>query len=127
LLVFIGFYIYANFYTTSMVVGKYVNENYEDKFIGYIAHVSDTLYLKEDNQFESNYYGEGTYNLIYDLEGTRIELNYSKGYSTTVINGEIISMSNEEGFETSISRTWFIGNLKIWLYKDLNQYYKKIE
>lgn len=127
MVVFIGFYIYSNFYTTSMVVGKYVNENYENEFIGYIAHVSDTLHLKEDNKFESNYYGEETYNLIYGLEGTRIELNYGKGYSTTTINGEIITLPHEEAFKTSISRMWLIGNPKIWLYKDLNQYYKKIE
>ena len=69
--VFIAVYSYNHFFTNGMLLGKYVNRNYGDDFIGYIPHIADTLLLKENNQFESPYYGKGAYKLIYDLVGTR--------------------------------------------------------
>jgi hypothetical protein len=127
LAVFIAVHSYNHFFTNGMLLGKYVNRNYEDDFIGYIPHIADTLIIKENNQFESPYYGKGTYKLTYSLGGTKIELHYSDGYSSTNINGEKVTLSDEENFTTSISRIWFIGNPHILLFEDLNQYYEKIE
>lgn len=110
-----------------MLLGKYVNRNYRDGFIGYIPNIADTLVIKENNQFESPYYGKGTYKLTYGLSGTRIELHYGDGYSSTNINGEKVKTSNEESLETTINRIWFVGNPQILLFADLSQYYEKIE
>ena len=110
-----------------MILGKYVNRNYEDDFIGNIPHIADTLLLKENNQFESPYYGKGTYKLTYGLGGTKIKLNYGEGYSSENINGEIVTVSNKESFNTSMNRIWLIGNAQISLFEDLDQYYEKID
>ncbi|WP_031455737.1 hypothetical protein [Flavobacterium chungangense] len=127
LAVFIAVYSYNHFFTNGMLIGKYVNRNYGDDFIGNIPHIADTLLLKENNQFESPYYGKGTYKLSYGFGGTRIELHYGDDYSSTNIKGEKVSVPNKESFETSINRIWFIGNPQISLFEDLNQYYEKIE
>jgi len=126
LAVFIAVYSYNHFFNNGMLLGKYVNRNYADDFIGYIPHIADTLIIKENNQFESPYYGKGTYKLTYGFGGTRIELRYGDGYSSANINGEKVTVPNEESFETSIDRIWFIGNPQILLFDDLNQYYEKI-
>jgi hypothetical protein len=125
--IFIAIYAYNNFFTNNTLIGTYVNRNYENDFIGGNPHIVDTLILKKDNQFESPYYGKGTYKLSYGLGGTRIELHYGDGYSSANINGEKVIVPNEESFETSIDRIWFIGNPQISLFEDLNQYYEKIE
>ena len=61
--IFIAIYSYNNFFITKTFLGKYANRNYENEFIGYNPHVADTLILKEDNQFESPYYGKGKYRI----------------------------------------------------------------
>lgn len=103
-------YCYNNFFSTGILEGTYVNRNYGYHFIGHISDVPDTLYLKKDNHFESPFYGKGKYTLKYTLGGTKINLHYG-----------------EESVSTYINRIWFIGNPKIILFEDLNQYYEKIE
>ncbi len=109
------------------LLGKYVNRNFENDFIGTNPHVADTLILKKDNQFESPYYGKGKYNITYSLDGTKIELSYGEGQTNININENQINISNEESFETYINRIWFLGNPRIMLFEDLDQYYEKID
>ena len=127
LAVLIAVYSFNNFFTNGMLVGKYANRNYGNNFIGNIPHIADTLIIKENSQFESPYYGKGTYKLTYGLGGTRIELQYEDDYSSANINGEKVTVPNGENFETSIVRIWFIGNPQFLLFEDLNQYYEKID
>lgn len=110
-----------------MVIGKYVNRHYENEFIGNNPHVADTLSLKKNNKFESPYYGKGEYYLNYSTTGTQIMLTYGKGDFTDTINGKYIKVPNQESLSTSIERKYFVGNPKITLFKDLDQYYEKIE
>ena len=125
--IFIAIYAYNNFFTNNTLIGTYVNRNYENVFIGGNPHIVDTLILKKDNQFESPYYGKGKYKLNYTLNGTKIDLDYGEGFTSTNINGEQVTVSNEESFSTYVNRIWFVGNPKIILFEDLNQYYEKID
>jgi len=93
-LIFLIFYLISNFYTKEMVVGIYVNRNYNNTFINDIAHKEDTLKLFNDNKFTSPYYGNGTYKLIYEIDGTYIRLSYNDGTGRT-------------SFKTSIYRSQF--------------------
>ncbi|KGO93792.1 hypothetical protein [Flavobacterium subsaxonicum] len=112
-IVFTVVYVYNKFSTKSMIIGKYVNKNYGNTFIGENPHIADTLILYDNNHFRSGYYGDGEYKLFYGFNGTRIALSYKDKYG-------------DNGFTTSIDRLYFFGNLKINLYVDLNQYYEKI-
>ena len=125
--IFTAIYAYNNFFTNNTLIGTYVNRNYGDDFIGGNPHIADTLIVKKDNQFKSPYYGKGKYKLKYTLSGTEIELDYGEGYTSTNINGEQVTVSNEESFSTYINRIRFVGNPKIILFEDLNQYYEKID
>ncbi len=125
--IFTAIYVYNNFFTSKALLGKYVNRNYGYEFTVGTPHISDTLIIKKDNQFESPYYGKGKYRLNYTLGGTKIDLDYGEGYSSMDINGEKITVSNEESFSTHINRIWFVGNPRIILFEDLNQYYEKID
>lgn len=111
---FVLLYINNSFFTERMVEGKYVNRNYENSFIGENPHVADTLIIKSDNRFESKFYGKGNYKLSYNLGGTQIRLIYKDEFGQT-------------SFGTSIDRLFFLGNLRIILFKDLDQYYEKID
>jgi hypothetical protein len=94
-----------------MIVGKYVNMNYHNEFIGENPHVEDTLEIHPNGKFYSPFFGEGEYKLSYSFKGTRISL---KPYS-------------KMGLNTSIDRNNLIGKPRINLFRDLNQYYKKID
>lgn len=124
---FIGIYTYNNFATQEMLIGTYVNNNYDHNMSGEaITHNRDTLIIKNNNQFESTFFEKGTYKLKYSLSGTAIELTYDHGNFYDTINGEIIKIPNQGIFSTTINRLHFVGNLKITLNEDLNLYYEKI-
>ncbi len=110
----ISLYIISNFFTQNMIIGKYVNRNFENRFISENPHVKDTLVILTNNQFTSKFYGQGNYKLFYDLYGTHIKLIYKDEIGRT-------------SFTTSIDRLMFLGNPKINLFKDLNQFYEKID
>jgi|GEM_PF-2243261 len=115
-IVVIGFinYCYNNFFSNTTIVGKYVNQNYNNKYaLAEIPNVADTLELFENNHFESDYWGKGTFTISYSLQGTTIELIYKDEFG-------------KGGFETTISRVnW--GAPKIILSSDQDRYYEKIE
>ncbi|MCL9806841.1 hypothetical protein NAT51_15000 [Flavobacterium amniphilum] len=120
-------YLYNNFFTNGMLTGRYANKNYKYEFIGNIANKPDTLIIRENNEFESPYYGKGKYDISYSLKGTEIHMTHGEGYTTTTINGEVITLSNEDSFVTYINRIWFFGSPKIILFEDLGQCYEKID
>lgn len=110
-LVIVGFYVYNNFFFERMIVGKYINVNYGNTFISENPHVEDTLVVYANGEFYSPFYGEGEYNLEYGFRGTSIDLK-----------------SNDRmGLNTYIDRIGLIGEPRINLCSDLDQYYKKIE
>lgn len=108
-IVFIVFFIYSNFYTESVVIGTYVNRNYDKYTFIDVPKESDTLQVLENNKFISKYYGEGTYKLLYDVKGTRIRFTYK-----------------DEALNLPMKRRYLLGGLKIALLEDLNQYYEKV-
>ena len=127
LLVFLMVYVVNSFFTVRMLTGKYANRNFENGFISEIPHVNDTLIIKDNYEFESSFFGKGKYELKYSFSGTKINLLYGEGYSSTNINGKEIRVSNKAVLSTYINRILFFGNPKIILCEDLDQYYEKIE
>jgi hypothetical protein len=112
-LIFIILYVFNSFFFEKMIVGTYFNRNYENGFITDNPHVSDKLVLLDNGTFISRYYGKGKYELYHSLGGTEISLESNS--------------SSIMPFRTSVNRLYFLGNIKIDLYKDLNQYYEKID
>ncbi|UUC46495.1 hypothetical protein [Flavobacterium cerinum] len=107
-------YFYNNFFASKMILGTYVNRNYNQSHsIAEIPNVADTLVILKDNKFISQYWGEGSYELYYTIKGTEIDLMYDYEFG-------------KAGFRTSIDRIMYFGGLKIDLFRDLNQYYEKI-
>lgn len=107
-------YCYNNFLTKSTIVGKYVNRNYNYKpFLVEIPYVADTLTLLNSDQFESTYWGKGSYSITRDVGGTHIDLKYNYEFG-------------KAGYNTSISRpNW--GSPKIILDRDRNHFYEKTD
>ena len=111
---FVICYAYNNFFTKGMLTGSYINQNYHyspNKVE--IPYSPDTLSLFKNNQFVSNYWGKGSYNIRYTVRGTEIELIYNYRFG-------------KAGYRTSIKRLDF-GTPKIILDIDRNHYYEKLE
>ncbi len=87
-----------------MLLGTYVNKNYENSIFG--GNSLDTLILFGNNQFKSKYWGSGRFELSYSFKGTTINMNSSNSLTTTVY------------------RSWF-SNPRILVTRDLNTYYEK--
>ena len=100
--------------TKNSVVGVYANTNYGNEVCCLEStHKSDTLILKSNGTFSSEYYGNGTYKVSYGIMTTEIDWTYKyemgpAGHSTYFIN---------KIFEKP----------KIVLNYDLNHYYEKTE
>lgn len=100
--------------TKNSVVGNYANTNYGNKQCCLESpHNADTLILKSDGTFSSEFYGNGTYNLNYGLLKTEIDLHYQYEMGRA-------------GYYTSFSNKMF-EKPKIILNSDLNHYYEKFE
>ena len=106
-------YAYNNFFTKSMIEGRYINRNYNNSSNNVeIPHVEDTLFLLKNNQFLSGFWGKGSYRIIYSVRGTEIELRYNYEFG-------------KAGFRAFIKRMYF-GKMKIILDSDQNHYYEKL-
>lgn len=93
-----------------MIVGTYVNNNYDQRVSGpEVPYEQDTLILFDNNKFTSPFWGNGTYQIIYGLYGTEIKLSYALGKSY---------------FRGRLTRLW-LGKPKIILDQDLNYYFEK--
>ncbi|MCH4895561.1 hypothetical protein E0494_02460 [Marinilabiliaceae bacterium JC040] len=106
--------IYHKYFTRDMIVGVYVNYNYQgDICIPGVPDVADTLYINKDGTFHNKYWGKGTYELETTHRGTSIDFNVSDG-------------SGNMGMFLYFSRRYF-GEPRIDLYLDTDHYYKKIK
>ncbi len=104
-------YLFRNVLPGWTVYGKYVNTNYENSSVAEIPSRQDTLVLFSDMTFSSSYYGKGIYDLKYDLGGTKITWVYD--------NKRAIHISQ-------VRRSW-LGNIRIDLVSEINQYYSKYD
>ena len=109
----ITIHVYRNFLTESVIIGKYVNTNYNHApFLVDIPYSADTLILLTNNRFKSAFWGRGTYRLSYDIDGTDIDLSY-------------VNEFGRGGYNISISRlNW--GKPQIILDRDRCHYYEKV-
>ncbi len=108
----IGSYLYNHFFTKKILIGKYYNVNYGISS-GIDASIKPDVLILYENKFKSKYYGEGTYNLIYSLKGTSIELKPN-----------IIKLGGFSSYTYPITRGWY-GNPKIILFYDIDHYYER--
>lgn len=109
-----GFFLYRHFFTENMIIGTYVNENYNNKSsIVDVPKQLDTLIIFSDNKFKNSYWGNGTYKLSYSISGTKISFIYDYEFG-------------KAQFKSTVNRSFF-ESPKICLNKDLEYYYKKIK
>nr|WP_298995181.1 hypothetical protein [uncultured Polaribacter sp.] len=100
--------------TKYSVVGIYANTNYgNEPCCVETPHKADTLNLKSDGTFSSEFYGEGTYDVNYGILNSEIELHYEYEMG-------------KAGYYTYFSNKIF-EKPKIILNYDLNHYYEKVE
>jgi hypothetical protein len=115
-------YIYSNYFTKNMIIGTYVKTKNPDNIVVLEAPSgSDTLVLFDDGHYASHYYWgkSGTYEVSYSMDGTSIHFPYLK---KRVYNGK----DGFVGYGSSIERQWF-SKIRIYLDRDLNIYYEKID
>ncbi len=109
---FLG-YIFNNFFTEGMITGEYVSNNTKSLLEG-PSRSGEKLFLLDDNKFESDTWGNGTYKLKYTFGGTRIDFTYNYEFGRA-------------GYLTSINRSYFFGKPQIILDRDLEFYFEKIK
>lgn len=94
--------------TKEELFGKYVNTNFNNTSCCVEApHIADTLILKANKSFYSDYYGSGHWN----FDGSTLELIYSEN-------------NKQASFKTTIEKRFF-EEPRIILNWDLDHYYKK--
>ncbi|MGB5990491.1 MAG: hypothetical protein WBG43_12245 [Marinifilaceae bacterium] len=65
-------YVYKNIHTKGMIVGTYINYNFNClPIVADIPHVADTLILSKDGKFNNSYWGKGDYEITRSLGGTK--------------------------------------------------------
>ncbi len=101
-------------YTSKDLAGIYINQNFEyTPFLPEIPYSSDTLILREDYTFFSEYFGKGEYKIIKDGYTTHIVLNHEYEFGTAGIN---LCLKRDKH-----------GQAKIMLFELEDHYYKKIQ
>jgi hypothetical protein len=115
-------YIYSNYFTENMIVGRYAKAKNPDN-ITILESPSglDTLILFDDGHYESHYYWgrNGVYEISYSINGTNIHFTYLE---KRVYNGK----DGFVGYGSSIKRQWF-SKIRIYLDVDSDIYYEKID
>ena len=107
-------YGYRNIFTDDMIVGTYVNTNFENApVIAELPNKADTLVLYRDSKFKSSHWGTGTFKLAHSLSGTKIKLRYQYIYGIAGVSAKIERLNWRQ--------------LVIILNEDFNQYYRKID
>ena len=109
--VIIVLYLFKNLLTEKMISGTYVSNNKQSLIDG--PSFGDTLKIYDNNRFESQTWGKGTYELKHSLVGTKIDLIYKYEYGNA-------------GYEMNIYRT-FLGIPRIDLDRDLEYYFEKVD
>lgn len=105
----------TNYASKSSLQGRYINNNADYVFEGPrpISQGVDTLVIKNDNTFDSQTWGTGTYKVKPSIFGTRIDLTYDYEMG-------------KAGYEMLVTSPLF-GQERIWLDYDLNYYFEKIK
>lgn len=70
-------YLYNNFFTESMLKGKYVAQG-DIPFVSDFPYVPDTLTIVSEDGFVSHRFGAGTYFLSYSIAGTEMHLLFKR-------------------------------------------------
>ncbi len=100
-------------YNVESLVGTYENRNYDyTPFVPEIPYVDDTLILKADSTFESDFWGNGTYEVNNSLKGSSIKLHYNYEFGKASYTAKI--EENDKG-------------IKIVLFEKKNHHYEKIK
>lgn len=105
----------TNYASKSSLEGRYINNNTDYVLEGPrpISPGVDTLVINNDNTFNSQTWGTGTYKVKPSIFGTRIDLTYD--YEMGKAGNEMLVTSPVFGQE------------RIWLNYDLNYYFEKIK
>ena len=105
----------TNYASKSSLEGRYINNNTDYVLEGPrpISQGVDTLVINNDNTFNSQTWGTGTYKVKPSIFGTRIDLTYD--YEMGKAGNEMLVTSPVFGQE------------RIWLNYDLNYYFEKIK
>ena len=105
----------TNYTSKSSLEGRYINNNADNVLEGPrpISQGVDTLVINDDNTFDSQTWGEGTYKVEPSIFGTRIDLTYDYEMG-------------KAGYKMLVTSPLF-GQERIWLNHDLNFYFEKIK
>ena len=105
----------TNYVSKSSLEGRYINNNTNYALEGPrpISQGVDTLVINNDNSFDSQTWGTGTYKVKPSIFGTRIDLTYDYEMG-------------KAGYEMLVTSPLF-GRERIWLNHDLNYYFEKIK
>jgi hypothetical protein len=109
-ILFVLAYMYDCVIPKATVIGTYVSKSKEPMADG--PHYGDTLVLLENNNFQSDTWGNGTYEIEYTLNRTRINLTYDSGKAY---------------YSSYFYRPFFIGPHRIKVSRDLNYYFERID
>lgn len=113
IIIFGGIYFHINFFTKSMIVGTYINKNYNyTPFLPEIPYSIDTLRIFKDERFISSHWGEGQYKLSYSLKGTTINLSYKYEFGMA-------------GYKIPVTRNCFEAP-RLILYRPKKHHYSKV-
>jgi hypothetical protein len=104
------FIAYDNYYPESMVTGEYIYRYRYPSVLAESPHNGDKLLLKENGHFQSDTWGEGTY----ELRNGRLVLNYH-------------DQMGEASFKTSFNREFFWSKPRIIIDYDLGHYFEKVD
>ena len=98
--------------TESDLVGVYVFSNPDTPFLPELPTQKDTLILKADNTFSSNYYGNGTYETDFGLFARDLRIRYDYEFGKASLETELIKKVGK--------------NSRIFLSSERNKYYEKV-
>ena len=98
--------------TDSDLVGTYVFYNHDTPFLPELPPQNDTLILKADNTFSSNYYGNGTYETDFGLFERDLRIRYNYEFGRASLKTEFIKRIGK--------------NSRIILNSELKKYYEKV-
>jgi hypothetical protein len=104
-------YLYSGFLTKGMLVGTYVNTHFKVSGAEGRPVFADTIKLLDDSNYNSGYWGKGTYKISYTPFGTIIKLGTKNKFRNLSL-------------QTIIRRDNLVGRAKMIIGGDTESYYK---
>ena len=98
--------------TESDLVGTYVFSNPDTQILPELPTQRDTLILKADKTFSSNYYGNGTYETDFGFFARDLRIRYEYEFGKASLETELIKKVGK--------------NSRIFLSSEFDKYYEKI-